>query len=232
MKKETFKMIRILLAHPSSLVCDSLRTALDEVEDTYVVGGVRTAEELYFLLPHGNVVLLATELKDATAFDILKEMHKTYPQIKVLILGVDEQPETIMRYVEAGADGYILQDDSTKVMVEKLQAAQGEKAIVSPNVAAAMIERLNELARMETPPAFVEARESRLDDLTEREMEVLRLVDRGFTNKRIASELYIVRGTVKNHVHNILKKLNVDNRREAASILRMDSQSPATTSVD
>jgi DNA-binding NarL/FixJ family response regulator len=219
-------MIRILLAHPSRLVCDSLRSALDEIEETYVVGGARTAEELYFLLPHSNLVLLATKLKDATAIDILKEIHKTHPQTKVLILGVDQQPETIMRYVEAGANGYILQDDTTETMVDKLQAAHKQKAIVSPVVAAAMIERLSELANMETSPALLEAGESPLDRLTDREMDVLQLIDRGYTNQRIANELFIVRGTVKNHVHSILKKLNVDNRREAASIL--DRQSAAT----
>jgi len=62
-------MIRILLGHPSRLVCDSLRTALDNVDDVYVVGCATRAEELHFLLPHGNVVLMGTELEDASALD-------------------------------------------------------------------------------------------------------------------------------------------------------------------
>ena len=82
-------MIRVLLAHPSRLICDSLRSALDHEADVYVVGCATTAEELYFLLPHGNVVLLGTHLEDATAFDILEEIRITHPQMKVLVIGVD-----------------------------------------------------------------------------------------------------------------------------------------------
>ncbi|MCA9960781.1 MAG: response regulator transcription factor [Anaerolineales bacterium] len=218
-------MIRILLAHPSRLVCDSLRTALDKETDVYVVGCATTAEELHFLLPHGNIVLLGTELEDATAFTILEEMRITYPQTKVLIMGVDERPETIIRYIEAGAAGYILQNDSMEDMLRKLQAAYAEKAIISPSVAAAMMDRLCELASLEMPVAFMKARETQFDELTSREHEVLTLITDGRTNQEIAEELIIECGTVKNHVHNILKKLEVNNRHEAASIFHMYQQS-------
>lgn len=224
-------MIRILLAHPSRLVCDSLRTALDKVDDVYVVGCATTAERLDFLLPHGNVVLLGTELENASAFDVLEEIRVKQPQTKVLVLGVDDLPDAIVRYIEAGAVGYVLQDESVDDMVDKLQAAHEEKAIVSPFVAAAMMDRLNKLARMETPLAFVEARESNVDKLTNREEEVLRLIDQGCTNQRIANELFIERGTVKNHVHNILKKLKVSNRHEAASVFQMHRQSSTSPTV-
>ncbi len=217
-------MIRILLAHPSRLVSDSLRTVLDNEEDVYVVGCATTAEELRFLLPHSNVVLLGTELEDANAFDMLEEMRMTYPQTKVLVLGVDERPEQIIHYVEAGAAGYILQNESVEDMMHKLEAAEEEKAIISPVVAAAVMERLTRLANMETPYAFVEARETQLDELTPREQEVLDLVTEGCTNQEIADKLVIECGTVKNHVHNILNKLEVNNRHEAASIFQMHQQ--------
>lgn len=217
-------MIRILLAHPSRLVCDSLRTALDSEKDVYVVGCATTAEELHFLLPHGNVVLLGTELEDTTAFDMIDEIRMTHPNTKVLVLGVDQRPEAIIRYVECGAAGYILQDESVEDMVQKLQAASEEKAIISPSVAAAMMERLSHLANLETPIAFMESRETQLDELTSREEEVLHLVTDGCTNQEIADKLIIQCGTVKNHVHNILKKLEVNNRHEAASIFQMHHQ--------
>lgn len=218
-------MIRILLAHPSRLVCDSLRTALDNVPGLYVVGCATSAEELHFLLPHGNVVLMGSELEDAAALDMLDEIRMTHPQTKVLILGVDEQPDTIIQYVEAGAAGYILQNESVEDMVQKLKAAHEEKAIISPSVAAAMMERLSHLANLEMPMAFVEARETQLNELTAREEEVLELITEGYTNQEIADRLVIECGTVKNHVHNILKKLEVSNRHEAASLFQM--QQPA-----
>ncbi|MDX1413324.1 MAG: response regulator transcription factor [Candidatus Promineifilaceae bacterium] len=217
-------MIRILLAHPSRLVCDSIRTALDNLEDVYVVGCATTAEELYFLLPHGNIVLMGTDLKDMNALDVLDEMRMTHSQIKVLILGVNDHPENILRYVEAGAAGYILQNESVDDMVEKLQATYQEKAIISPSVAAAMMERLTQLANLETPMAFVEARETQLDELSPRETEVLDLINNGLTNQEIAERLFIECGTVKNHVHNILKKLEVTNRHEAAAVLQVHEQ--------
>ncbi|MCL4265593.1 MAG: response regulator transcription factor [Anaerolineae bacterium] len=218
-------MIRMLLAHPSRLICDSLRTALDNVEDVYVVGCATTSEELYFLLPHGNVVLLGVELEDATAFDLLEEIRITHPRTKVLILGVDEHPHMIIRYVEAGAAGYILQNESVEDMVQKLQAAYQEKAIISPSIAAAIMARLSHLANLEMPLALASARETQLNELTVREGEILELITTGCTNQEIAERLVIECGTVKNHVHNILKKLEVKSRHEAASLFQM--QQPA-----
>jgi DNA-binding NarL/FixJ family response regulator len=139
-------------------------------------------------------------------------------------MGIDEEPDLIIRYLEAGASGYILQNDSLEKMVDKLRAVQTDEAIVSPTIAAAMIQRLSRLANMEMPPSFVESRRTQLDELTSREYEVLTLINNGSTNRDIASELVIEYGTVKNHVHNILAKLEVRSRHEAASIFRMEQQ--------
>jgi DNA-binding NarL/FixJ family response regulator len=222
-------MIRILLAHPSRLVCDSLRTALDNETDVYVAGYATTVEELHFLLPHGNVVLLGIEMENTSATVILDDIRMTHPQIKVLVMGVDESPESILRYIEAGASGYILQNESVEEMVEKLQAAHEEKAIISPSMAAALMQRVSRLANLETPLAYMEARESQLNELTSREEDVLRLINEGFTNQEIADKLFIECGTVKNHVHNILKKLEVNNRHEAASLFTMHQPQIALT---
>jgi DNA-binding NarL/FixJ family response regulator len=133
-----------------------------------------------------------------------------------------------LKYVEAGAAGYILQDESVETMVHKLQAAKEEKALVSPSVAAIMMERLTHLANLDLPLNYMESRDSLIDELTTREEEVLGLVAEGCTNKEIANELVIECGTVKNHVHSILKKLEVNSRYEAASIFQTQQRpSPA-----
>lgn len=222
-------MIRVMLAHPSRLVCDSLRQALDMEDGVHLVGTVTTREELDFLLPHSNLVLLSTELEGEDTLDILEEIRENYASIKVLVLGVSEQPGVIIKYIEAGAAGYVLQNESVEEMVEKLQAADEEKALVSPSVTAVMMERLTHLANLETPLAYMEARDSLIDELTSREEEVLGLVAEGFTNKEIANELIIECGTVKNHVHNILKKLEVNSRYEAASIFQMQNRGAVPT---
>lgn len=216
-------MIRIALAYPSRLVSDSLRSALDKTEEMYVVGCATTAEELHFLLPQCNVVLLGTELKDATALDLLDEIAPIH-DVKVLVMGLESNAEMIIRYIEAGATGYVLQSESMEDVVAKVTAARKQKAIVSPSIAAAMMQRLAYLAKMETPLAFIEARRNQLAELTEREREVLSLITEGCSNKEIAARLVIEYGTVKNHVHNILKKLDVRTRQEAASVYQVQNR--------
>jgi len=219
-------MIRVLIAHPSRLVCDSLRNALedDDIDDVCVVGGATTKEELFFLLPHSNVIILDTDLERINTLQTIQEIHHTHPQTKVLIMGLEEDPAVIINYIEGGACGYILRDESIDDVIGKLEAVQEGRAIVCPSVVAAMISRLAYLASIETPAAFVEARQSQLADLTSREEEVLSLITDGYTNREIAARLVIEYGTVKNHVHNILDKLDVRNRHEAASLFEMQEQ--------
>lgn len=214
-------MIRILIAHSSRLVCDSLRTALDKEEGVYIVGCATTAEDLYFLLPHGNVVLMGTELGKKSAFEILGDIRITKPEAKVLVMGLDSNPDLIVQYIESGAAGYVLQDESVNEMMEKLIAVNQEKALISPSVAAALMDRLSQLANLEAPLAFIKARHDLYSELTSREQEVLKLISQEMTNQEIADALFIECGTVKNHVHNILKKLEVSNRYEAASIYQL-----------
>jgi DNA-binding NarL/FixJ family response regulator len=214
-------MIRVVLGHPSRLICDSLRSALDSEEGIHLVGSVTTGEELQFLLPHANLVLLGTELEKSETLNILEDLRHSHPKIKVLILGVDDRPNIILQYIEAGASGYILQNESVEEMVTKLQAAHDEKALVSPTIAAVMMERLAHLANLDAPMRFVETRDTLFNALTSREKEVLGLVADGYTNQEIANKLIIECGTVKNHVHNILKKLEVNSRYEAASIFQI-----------
>ena len=126
------------------------------------------------------------------------------------------EKQRVLRYVEAGATGYVLKDDSFEDLIETVRAARDGKVFVSPQIAAALMERLSNLARL-----FSDVENSVTDptDLTSRELEVLELIGRGRTNQQIAEELVIELGTVKNHVHNILDKLNVSSRGEAAAYL-------------
>ena len=138
------------------------------------------------------------------------------PATKVLALGLTEEKKRVLRYVEAGAAGYVLKDDSLDDMIETIRAAEEGKVFVSPKIAAAMMERLSDLAQM-----FSDVENSVTDDadLTARELEVLELIGEGLTNQQISEKLVIEVGTVKNHVHSILEKLNVSSRGEAAAYL-------------
>jgi DNA-binding NarL/FixJ family response regulator len=214
-------MIRVLIAEDSLLVRDSIRRVLDREPGVYVVGSACNEEELHNLLPHANLILLSTMLDGVPATAVLEGIRDSLDGAKVFVMGASEQPESILRYIEAGASGYILQNDSIDEMVGKLRAAEEGKAFISPTVAACLMARLAHLARIETPLTVGHAKLELLGELTPREEEILELISNGYTNQEIADQLVIECGTVKNHVHNILSKLDTSNRREAASIFQL-----------
>jgi DNA-binding NarL/FixJ family response regulator len=211
-------MIRILIAHPSRLVCDSLRNILAEETDICVAGYASTVEELHFLLPHANIALLGAELGEENIFDILAEIHLTHPHVKVLMIGVEDNPQTILHYIEAGVVGWISTSESLDDIVHKVIAVRENRAFVSPVVAALMLERVAQLSRQPTSGTFGQWKTELVTTLTARECEVLDLIGKGYTNQDIAQELVIERGTVKNHVHNILRKLEASSRHEAVAM--------------
>jgi DNA-binding NarL/FixJ family response regulator len=219
-------MNHVLIAHNSRLVNDSLRNALDRRPDVCVAGCAVTVEELNFLLPHADVTLIGTELGQTNIFYLLRDIHLTHPQVKVIVVGVQNEPQTILRYIEAGVAGYILADESLDDMVQKVQATTEGRALVSPTIAALMIERAAYLAHHSTTNIFPALKQEKVNDLTSREREVLDLISEGYTNQAIADELVIECGTVKNHVHNILKKLDSDNRHEAVALYQATQHIP------
>lgn len=211
-------MNNILIAHNSRVVCDSLRYTLDKQPDVCVVGCAVTEEELNFLLPYANVALIGAGLDQNNIFQLLHNVHLTHPDIKVMMVDIQNEPQTILRYIEAGVAGYILTDESLEEMVQKVQAVTEGKALISPTIAALMMERAAYLAQQSTTTIFPETKQEMVNDLTSREREVLDLIGEGYTNQAIADELVIECGTVKNHVHNILKKLETSNRHQAVAL--------------
>jgi DNA-binding NarL/FixJ family response regulator len=163
-----------------------------------------------------DVALVSTRLSEQGALKLTSAITDVAPATKVLALGLTEEKKRVLRYVEAGAAGYVLKDDSLEDLIETVRAAQDGKVFVSPEIAAAMMERLSNLAQI-----FSDVENSVTDTagLTSRELEVLELIGKDFTNQEIAEQLVIEIGTVKNHVHSILEKLNVGSRGEAAAYL-------------
>lgn len=210
--------VKILLVNETRLMGSVIAAALDDEPDIQVVARVTTPEEALKIIQENevDVALVSTRLPESGALNLTSAITKLAHSTKVLALGLSEEKKRVLRYVEAGAAGYILKDDSLDDLIGTVRAAQEGKVYVSPEIAAAMIERLSDLAQM-----FSDVENSIADasGLTPREMEVLELIGEGLTNQQIAERLVIEIGTVKNHVHNILDKLNVSNRGEAAAYL-------------
>jgi len=212
-------LIKVLLVMEVPLIGDLFASVIDEEADIEVVGCVISLKDaLEFIQTRDvQIVLVSASLPSQGALEITRTIIARGPCPKVLVLGLSEenQNETV-RFIEAGACGYILKDSSVHELVEAIRLAHKGEARISGKIAAAMMERLFYLARMF---AAVEHKIDSNVQLTSRECEVLQFIGQGLTNQEIATRLVVEVGTVKNHVHSILEKLNVSNREEAASYL-------------
>jgi two-component system nitrate/nitrite response regulator NarL len=155
-----------------------------------------------------DVVLIDRDLPDEMALTLTAQLTRDFPRVRALIFGLGEVAADIREYVEAGARGYVLKDasiDNLRIAVESI--ARGE-TVCSPQITYSMFLRLAELAHQPIGGQTI---------LTTREMEILQLISQGWSNKRIANHLFVSLYTIKNHVHNILKKLQVRRRNRLST---------------
>ncbi len=211
--------IKVLLVIEVPLIGNIFASVLNDEPDIKVVSCAASLQDAleFTRQQEVNVVLVNVGLPDRGALTLVRMMADRTSTIKVLVLGLSkENQDDALRYIEAGAAGYILKDSSLTEFIEVIRLAQKGEAQISTQMAWAMMERLSNLARM-----FSEVGNKIDGDvrLTSRELEVLQFIGEGLTNQEIAARLIVEVGTVKNHVHSILEKLNVSNRDEAASYL-------------
>ena len=218
MTEEHERRINLLLVNETRLMGNVIAAALEGEPDIHVVACVTNIDDAMQIVRDKDVdvALVSTRLPDQGALKLTNAITEFKPATKVLALGLTEEKQHVLRYVEAGATGYVLKDDSLEGLIETIRAAQDGKVFVSPKIAAAIMERLAALARLFSD---VENSVGDTTELTSRELEVLKLIGEGQTNQQIAEQLVIEVGTVKNHVHNILDKLHVSTRGEAAAYL-------------
>lgn len=211
-------MIRVLIVNEIRLMCNIISSVLDEEPDIEVVGCVTTVEQAQVRAQQEDVdvVLISTRLPNQGALSLTRSLSESAPLVNVLVLGLIEQKQEVLQYVEAGAIGYVLSNDSVDDLLAAIRTADKGKARVSPEIAAALMQRLYELSQQfaSAAPTSIESA-----NLTPRELEILELLAQDLSNQEIADRLVIEVGTVKNHVHNLLNKLEVSNRKEAATYL-------------
>ena len=211
-------MIRVLVVHQTRLISSIITSVLEEEEDITVVGQATDVDSALTLLEESpcEMVLVAATLPENGALQLTEAVAQTGSSTKVLVIGLPKSKNAILQYVAAGASGYVLQEVSTDRLLDHIRAAYDGKAIISPDIAAALMNHISELAQISTQ---TNVDPSAYSELTPREREVLDLVGEEYSNQEIADQLFIEVGTVKNHVHNILKKLDVSSRHEAAAYL-------------
>ena len=203
-------MIHVLVISEVLLICNIVASILKEEQDIKVVGCVTTLEEAMAQIDQCNIALIGATLPNEETLQFIRKLTKAGSSASVVVMGLPESEEVIVEYIEAGITGYVLHDDSADELVDKIRAVAKGEATVSPNVVAALMERIVKLKKM----CDDIENDAQLSELTPREREVLDLLEQGLSNQEIARRLVIEVGTVKNHVHNILKKLDLNSRRD------------------
>ncbi len=220
-------MIRLLVVDEVRLMGNAFENVLSQEADIEVIACVSSAGEALQSIECCNMLLVSTTLPDDGAWQLTRTVAQTYPAVRVVVVGLSASKLDILRYIEAGAMGYVLKEDSLSEMRETLRAVHSSEALVSPGVAAVLISRVAQLAAIcRTAGAQRDASPGLSVALTPREREVMRLMALNLSNTAIAERLTIELGTVKNHVHKILAKLNVSSRQEAVSLFAQRQRLP------
>lgn len=209
-------MIEVFIVNECWSVCNMIAAKLMNEADIGVGGMAMSVVETLDLIDRVNrcdVILVSAKLPNDGALKLLRSLKRVC-SAKPLLTSLAGDTEDVLEYVEAGVAGYVLDIDPLDELARNVRAVHSGKALVSPRLAASLIRRIAELAAVR--PAL-DVNENVAFDLTPREREVIDLIGDGLSNQEIAHRLVISVGTVKNHVHNILQKLEVDTRHDAAA---------------
>jgi two-component system nitrate/nitrite response regulator NarL len=206
-------MIRALIVIDVAFYREGLRDLLTRSGQVTVVGVASCVDEAERVArdTHPDVVLLDASTPEAR--EALRRVRALQPAPKMIALAISETPENVLEWAESGAAGFVPRDASLDDLLRVLKGAVADELYCSPRIAAVMLRRIASAAAAQPAPVP-------LGSLSPREQQVLSLVARGLSNKAIASQLGIASATAKNHVHNILDKLALRRRVDAASLVQ------------
>ncbi len=204
--------IRVLVVDDHALFRRGLQMVLEQEDDIDVVGeagdGAEAVEKSADTMP--DIVLMDVRMPKRGGIDACTAIKDAVPSAKIIMLTISDEEADLYDAIKAGASGYLLKEISIEEVAAAIRAVHEGQSLISPSMAsklltefATMIKKTDERQQVPTPR------------LTDREMEVLRLVAKGLNNRDIAKQLFISENTVKNHIRNILEKLQLHSRMEA-----------------
>ncbi len=200
------KTIRVLLADDHPVVRSGIRRMLEREADIKVLGEASDGEEALQMIEQNtpDVLLLDMEMPLLNGVEVTKQIRKRYPNMAVLALSGYDDRSYILELLQLGVNGYLIKDEAMETIVDAVRgASRGETGWLSRRIAALVT-------------TWMRKDEDQPSSLTQRELEVLRLVVAGNTNKAIALELHISEKTIEKYLESILRKLGVSSRVEAA----------------
>lgn len=203
--------IRVLIADDHSMVRQGLKQILELEDDMTVIAQAPNGEEAIKLAKEcgPDVILMDINMPGMNGLQAIKEMKEDNIPSKIIVLTIHEDREYLFKTLQMGAEGYVLKDADPNVLIEAIRSVNRGQSYIQANMTRELVKEFNKIT-------LHDKSKSEESSLTAREVEVLELIAEGMINKEIAKRLYISEKTVKNHVSNIFRKLNVSDRTQAA----------------
>ncbi len=204
------EVIKVVLVDDHSMIRIGLKAYFDTIPDIEVVGEAGSGEEALRVVEetHPDVILMDLIMTGMDGVEATQQVKRICPTCKVIILTSYHEDSHIFPAIRAGALSYVLKDIDPDDLAKAIRAAQAGDAMINPQVAARMVKEIQGSNQDEVNP-FVE--------LTDRELDVLRMIAVGKNNQEIAAELVVSESTVKTHITNLLSKLHLKDRTQAAA---------------
>ncbi len=203
-------MIKVLVCDDQAVVCDGLEMILDSDPEIQVIAKAYDGDEAVALLEKSqpDLVLMDLKMPGMNGIQATRLIRQKYPHVKVLVLTTYGDDEWVFDAIRSGADGYLLKGVQREELIRAVKGTLQGQTHVDPAVAGKLF---NSVAK-----SPVSDHSTLTEQLSERELEILKRIGRGLSNAEIAEELYLTRGTVRNYVSTILSKLGVEDRTQAA----------------
>lgn len=204
--------MKVIICDDQAIVRDGLAMLLKLEPDIQVVGTAEDGAKAIDLVMKENpdLVLMDLKMPVLNGVEATRRIKKENPEIKILVLTTYDDEEWVFDAIKAGASGYLLKDTPRDELIKAIKGTASGKTYVDPSVAGKVLERVSN--HQTQPTTLITGK------LTDREIDILRLIARGFSNTEISERLFLSEGTVRNHVSAILAKLNVSDRTQAAVI--------------
>ena len=207
-------MIKLLLADDQDILTEGLKLILGAEEDIEIVGTANNGKKAYELcrVRKRDVVLMDIQMPEVNGVEATEMIKKEFPNIKIIVLTTFNDDEYIYDALKNGASGYLLKDTSPVEILKAVRTVYNGGALIQSEVAVKVIDKFSQLAK-KTEDKHID---SKAELLTDREIEICRLIAEGKNNKEISGELFLSQGTVKNHITKILIKLDLRDRTQLA----------------
>ncbi|HEX5800062.1 MAG TPA: response regulator transcription factor [Gaiellaceae bacterium] len=205
------RAIRVLIVDDHDLFRTGLRNLLEE-QGVEIVGEAASGSQALDVVREAppDVVIMDLNMPGMNGVDATRHISRDAPLTRVIVLTISDQEQDVMDAILAGACGYLLKDASIQTLMQGIQAAAVGESLISPHIAGKVLQHVRATTAAPEAAATIRA------ELSDREIEVLKLIANGKDNAMIARDLHISPKTVKNHISNILMKLQIENRIQAA----------------